>query len=169
MRTGSGATKVGPKLYLVPASARTENRHSPRGKACRHYTVYKLTCDDFDGLQARADGKCELCRTPAEQAPAGRLVIDHFEGEGVFFVRGLLCHTCNGIMASFDKTVSRQWRSIGWEERAREYEANSWQRPTAEQVALAELEREKRVERRRQKSRERFKQEMSAIKKTITA
>lgn len=138
---------TGPQgAYLV---RRRENRHDPRGKTCRHYRRYKLTCDEFDALKARAGGQCELCKEPEDQTCRKRLVIDHFEGEGVFYVRGLLCDYCNGIMTTFDGTTTRQFRAQGWEERAKEYEASSWQQPNAEQRRLADAERQRRANRRK--------------------
>lgn len=125
----------------------TETRHHPKGKTCHHFEFHRLTCDEFDALHARADGRCEICGTPSEKTGGKRLVIDHFQGKGVRFIRGLLCDKCNTVMACLDER--KPWgTNRQWEVRARAYEANSWQRPSAMQVELAERERQWRRDHR---------------------
>jgi hypothetical protein len=97
-----------------------------------------LTCDDFDRLKARADGRCELCRTPESETVRGGLVIDHFEGRGLFFVRGLLCDPCNSVMPRHDRKVAWGPASLPWKDKARAYHLAAFGRPTPEQLALAD-------------------------------
>jgi hypothetical protein len=63
---------------------------------CQH-VAYRLSCDDFDALMARAGGACELCRTPHH-----RLQHDHDHDIGWHGVRGLLCPKCNAHMRRVD-------------------------------------------------------------------
>lgn len=114
---------------------------------CHHYQLHNLTCDEFEALRERAGGRCEICGTPEDQTGGKRLVVDHFEGRGVSFVRGLICDKCNSVMACLDG--NKAWgANRRWEPQAREYEANSWHLPTPEQVDLAQRERERRRARR---------------------
>ncbi|MEU6674860.1 endonuclease domain-containing protein [Streptomyces sp. NPDC046925] len=107
-------------------SYRTENRHHPEGKLCHHYAEYRLSCDEFDSLHARAAGCCEICRTPQNETGGKRLVIDHYQDRNESFVRGLLCDKCNAVMACFDGR--KRWgANRSWEAAARRYAANSWQ------------------------------------------
>lgn len=48
---------------------------------------YGLSCEQFEEMRSRQDGKCAVCRYERE------LVIDHCHGSGI--VRGLLCSNCN--------------------------------------------------------------------------
>lgn len=111
---------------------KTETQHHPQGKTCRHYSIYRLTCDAYDALRARAGGNCEICGIAEEEAPRGGLVIDHFRGRRTTVIRGLICTKCNGsVMQCIDGR--RVWgKNRKWEERAREYERNSWQVPSEE-------------------------------------
>lgn len=65
--------------------------------ACTH-TTYLLTCESFDALTVRADGRCEICQTPREDVAGGKLVIDHDHTRGLLGVRGLLCPSCNFLL-----------------------------------------------------------------------
>jgi len=117
---------------------RTETRHHPEGKTCFHFTRYKLTCDEYDALRARANGRCEICGTPEGETAQRRLVIDHFHGKNrTSFVRGLLCDPCNNeVMACIDGV--RPWGAYReLEAMGRKYEANSWQAPSP--VAMAQM------------------------------
>lgn len=137
---------------------RTETRHHPEGKTCWHFTRYKLTCDEYDALLARAAGRCEICGTPEGRTVQRRLVIDHFHGKNrTSFVRGLLCDRCNNeVMACIDGL--RPWGAYReLEAMGREYEANSWQRPSPDAMALMSARQEmvprKRAPRRADRSR----------------
>ncbi len=68
------------------------------GRQCRHaHRSYLMTCDEFAGLDDRAEGRCEICRRPAELSPGGGLYIDH-QGGRRWAVRGLLCNPCNTVL-----------------------------------------------------------------------
>lgn len=109
----------------------TEIRHNPLGRTCGHFLAYRLTCDEYDGLRARASGHCEVCGIAEKDAPRRMLVIDHFHSEIKSFVRGLICIPCNvGVMACIDGM--KAWgKNRALEAKAREYERNSWQQPCA--------------------------------------
>jgi hypothetical protein len=120
---------------IVPQFHKTQNRHHERGLTCTHFTNHRLTCDDYDVLRQRADGCCEICRTPEEETGREILVIDHFEAGLDSFVRGLLCDRCNAVMSCFDG--NKVWGdNRRWEAKAREYERNSFQRPSERALAL---------------------------------
>jgi hypothetical protein len=116
----------------------TETRHATPGNTCNHFQKYGLTCDEYDQLRARSEGRCELCRTPEVKTVRGALVIDHFEGGGVFFVRGLLCDRCNSVMSRHDRTAEWGPSSLPWESKAREYHLRAFGCPNPEEFALAE-------------------------------
>lgn len=66
--------------------------HEP-APSCRH-RLYRFTCEEFDRLQERSGGHCEICRKPG--GDYGRpLVIDHDHDVGRWAVRGLICQGCN--------------------------------------------------------------------------
>lgn len=117
---------------------KTETRHHPLGKTCHHFYYHGLTCDDYDALRARANGHCEICGIAEEETPRGALVVDHFQKGRISFIRGMVCDKCNtGVMSCLDGM--KVWgTNRKWEQRARLYEANSWERPSAAAIeALA--------------------------------
>jgi hypothetical protein len=122
---------------LPAASRHTENRHTTPDKTCHHFISYDLTCEDFDRLHARAAGRCELCDIAGEETPRGSLVIDHFQGGGLFFVRGLLCDKCNSVMSRHDRTAAWGPASESLREKAQAYHLNAFSRPTPEQFERA--------------------------------
>lgn len=69
--------------------------HKPPAPTCGAHKYYFLTCEDYDRLAARADGRCEICSIPAENTPHRQLHIDHDPSVGRGAVRGLLCSRCN--------------------------------------------------------------------------
>lgn len=117
---------------------RTETRHATPGNVCNHFAKYGMTCDSFDLLRARAGGRCEICQTPEGQTTRGALVIDHFEGGGLYFVRGLLCDRCNSVMSRHDRHAEWGPSSLPWAERARAYHLAAFEQPSAEEFAQAE-------------------------------
>ncbi|NEA52362.1 endonuclease domain-containing protein [Streptomyces sp. SID10815] len=117
---------------------RTETRHATSGNACNHFLKYGMTCDNFDRLLARAAGRCELCKTPEEQTQRGALVIDHFQGEGLFFVRGLICDRCNSVMARHDRSAEWGPASLPWADKARAYHLAAFEQPTPLDFAQAD-------------------------------
>lgn len=125
-----------------------------------------MDCDEFDALYAKARGCCEICGTPEARTRQRRLFVDHFhghEGRGAF-IRGLLCHHCNSvIMACFDGM--RFWSTANrkWEQKAREYEANSWQKPSPEALALMAARKERTPKERPRRMRDRSRVNAIAI------
>ncbi|MET7795714.1 endonuclease domain-containing protein [Streptomyces decoyicus] len=112
-------------------SRKSQTRHSSTGKTCHHFDYHRMTCDEYDALRARARGCCEICGTPEGRTGGKRLVVDHFEGRGIRFVRGLLCDSCNAVMSCVDGR--KRWgANRRWEEKALEYQAASWQQPAPE-------------------------------------
>lgn len=97
-----------------------------------------MTCADFDRLLARAAGRCELCGTPEKETPRGSLVIDHFEGAGLFFVRGLICDRCNSVMSRHDRSAAWGPSSLPWADKARAYHLAAFQQPTSEEFERAD-------------------------------
>lgn len=73
-------------------------RHRPKPRRCHHLEYY-LSCCEFDGLIARAAGRCELCGKQG-----GPLLIDHDHsvGNGSTGVRGLVCERCNAYLGNVD-------------------------------------------------------------------
>lgn len=123
---------------LITPNRRTETRHATPGNACNHFQKYGMTCDDFDRLLARAAGRCELCETPEGETRRGGLVIDHFEGGGLFFVRGLICDRCNSVMSRHDRSAAWGPSSLPWADRARSYHLAAFEQPTAEEFEQAD-------------------------------
>ncbi|GES27846.1 endonuclease domain-containing protein [Streptomyces angustmyceticus] len=123
---------------VAKPNRRTQNRHATPGNACTHFMKYGMTCDEYDRLRLRAAGRCELCKTPEKKTVRGSLVIDHFEGGGVFFVRGLLCDKCNAVMSRHDRTTTWGPSSLPWVEQAQTYHRNAFGAPSAEELQLAE-------------------------------
>lgn len=97
-----------------------------------------MTCDDFDRLLARAAGRCELCKTLEEETQRGALVIDHFEGDGLFFVRGLLCDRCNSVMSRHDRAVAWGPSSLPWKDKARAYHLAAFGQPSLDEFEQAD-------------------------------
>jgi hypothetical protein len=126
------------KESLTTPNRRTETRHATPGNACNHYLKYDMTCADFDRLRARADGRCELCDTPEEKTRRGALVIDHFQGAGLFFVRGLVCDRCNSVMSRHDRTAAWGPSSLPWADKAQAYHLSAFERPTPEEFEQAQ-------------------------------
>lgn len=113
----------------VEFATKDQNRHTPHGAICQHYSRYRLTCDEYDALLARANHSCEICGTPKAETRRQRLLIDHFMGRPASYVRGLVCDPCNAVMSCYDG--NKNWGPVTtpWREKAAEYAANSWQTP----------------------------------------
>lgn len=134
------------------AMRRTDYGHQTRADLrCTHALSYGLTCDDYDSLRERAKDRCEICRRSGPETPRGELVIDHFhsEGQGLFFVRGLLCDRCNSVMQRHDGVSPWGPKSRPFAERARKYHLNAFGRPSAEVLARADVAIQRRAEHRR--------------------
>lgn len=81
--------------------------------SCYH-TGYRLSCDEYDDLLAKADGRCMLCATVA------KLNIDHDHALGEWAVRGLVCKFCNVHLRFIDAGTAVASSSV------RAYLANAW-------------------------------------------
>ena len=98
----------------------------PDHPSCRH-VAYRLSCADYDAMLERAQGRCEICKIPAEQTPRGSLCIDHDPRYGgrVWAVRGLVCDKCNSLLRftdryqKFDRRVYAYYRSAWFATRPR--------------------------------------------------
>lgn len=55
-----------------------------------HAAGWRIDCDEFDAIYARANYACELCGSDK------RLGIDHEHRLGIDGIRGVLCPKCNG-------------------------------------------------------------------------
>jgi hypothetical protein len=127
----------------VTSPYKTETRHHPLGKTCHHFQYHGLMCNEYDALHARSDGHCEICGIAERDTPRGHLVVDHFQSHGVRFTRGMICDRCNGgVMPCIDGR--KVWgANRKWEAKAREYEANSWEKPSREALVLMAARTEK--------------------------
>ena len=67
---------------------------STNHRSCHHLT-FSITCEEFDRLLARADGRCELCGIAESETRRGVLCIDHDNKYDARAVRGLICDKCN--------------------------------------------------------------------------
>lgn len=67
------------------------------GHNAKHYKYY-LTCEEFDQLALRSEGRCDRC---SEQLRLPN--IDHDHEIGLHAPRGLLCSQCNSIVAAVDR------------------------------------------------------------------
>jgi hypothetical protein len=76
------------------------HKHRPKIR-CAVHRNYSLTCEEFEALWARAEGRCELCGTDAS-----KLVIDHDHRYGMAAVRGLVCTRCNLYIGAFEKLMT---------------------------------------------------------------
>jgi hypothetical protein len=95
------------------------SEHAVEHRSCQHQ-AYRLTCEDYDALVKRAEGKCEICRIPAQDTTRGALCIDHDPRYGYFAVRGLLCDRCNTRMRRVDRG------SDPGDQRTSQYCRNAW-------------------------------------------
>lgn len=118
-------------LHSDPPNRHTENRHVGPGRTCHHFQRFGLTCDEYDDLRKRADGRCEICRRAEAELSRPGLVIDHWECPDAFFIRGLICQRCNSVMARHDRSAEWGPASLPWADAAHSYHVNAWQRPDA--------------------------------------
>jgi len=108
--------------------------HNSPPLRCHHWAVYRLTCEEYESVRRHAEGCCGICKTPEAETRRGILHVDHFHGQnGVWFIRGMLCGWCNqSVMQCFDGL--KPWNPVNrqYEDAAREYERNSWEKPSEE-------------------------------------
>lgn len=71
------------------------NEHAGHNATHMHYAI---TCDEFVQLVLRSEGRCERCDIEMRKP-----VIDHDHAIGRWGVRGLICHRCNIIVATFEE------------------------------------------------------------------
>lgn len=103
-------------------------RHERRDN-CHHAKEHLITCDEYDALRARAQGRCEICRTPEADTKRGQLVIDHYEDNTTWYVRGLLCDRCNQVMSCHDG--HKPWgANRKWQQAAAEYASRPFRQPS---------------------------------------
>lgn len=126
-------------VTALPAGLRADYGHGtgPSG-TCLHAYSYGLTCAQYEAMRDRAGDCCELCRTPGLETPRRALVIDHFDGKGVRFVRGLLCDRCNALMARHDGTAPWGPSTEHRQDEARTYHRAAFGKPTAEELDRAD-------------------------------
>lgn len=98
---------------------------------CTRHRGYALTCEQFDGLLARASGRCELCGLPGADSAWGILHIDHEHQVGKWAVRGLLCDGCNVRLQSS--------RRLPDTPPLRRYLANAWYRAQLDRLGIDEM------------------------------
>ena len=96
---------------VKPPSAYSKSRRLKSGMAsnCRECDRWKrirekwgLTREQWHALWEEQDGKCALCRTDkfGKYGPH----VDHDHETGI--VRGILCHSCNVELGSYEKLLS---------------------------------------------------------------
>lgn len=68
----------------------------PKVKHYHRRHKYKLSLLEFTALVTRANGLCEICRSPCD-----KLVVDHCHATNR--VRGLLCPACNFVLGHYEK------------------------------------------------------------------
>ncbi|WP_434593441.1 endonuclease domain-containing protein [Streptomyces sp. A5-4] len=110
--------------------------------------MHRLTCDEYEAMRDRAQERCEICNRPDRETPRGELVIDHFQGGGAWFVRGLLCDRCNSVMQRHDGTAPWGPASRPFAAKARAYHLNAFGAPSKETLQLADAAIHSRLERR---------------------
>jgi hypothetical protein len=129
------------------AFKRAQSRHSKSGNQCHHFTYHRLTCDQYDGLLARAGGLCEMCKTAESETGGQRLVVDHFQSNQarIRVVRGMVCDACNSAMSCLDG--NKRW---GPRRGVLEPQARMYQARVLRDLPLAELGAIERIQEQRQ-------------------
>lgn len=74
------------------------------------HEAHDLSCEEFDELLTRANGRCEVCGIPQAEAARGLLYIDHDNrrGTGKDHIRGMTCPKCNGDLRFIDSGAKTQ-------------------------------------------------------------
>ena len=96
----------------------TRKKEDKQYKASKAYNAtlrakrYGITPEKLKGLEEAAGGKCEICGISEEDAPKGRLHVDHCHESGG--VRGLLCQRCNQALGMFFDDVSNLEKAISY-------------------------------------------------------
>lgn len=82
--------------------------------SCTTHGFYRLSCENYAELFARADGWCDRC---GRGVP---LNIDHDHSLGMAAVRGMVCHSCNTRLGRVDSG------ELDRDARDDHYLANAW-------------------------------------------
>jgi hypothetical protein len=77
--------------------ANPENRR--RKRMAYIETRYNISYADYERMELEQGGVCKICKRPPTHSRYDRLHVDHDHATGK--VRGLLCHTCNTGLGSF--------------------------------------------------------------------
>lgn len=88
--------------------------------ACTTHRTYMLDCEEYEALARFAEGRCQLCKTPAAETDRGKLCIDHAHDYGPWAVRGLVCDWCNTRLARHDSRLEPYSKDIAL------YLLNAW-------------------------------------------
>jgi hypothetical protein len=86
-----------------------KERAAGNSRAWNLRKLYGLTTEQYDAMFRQQDGKCAVCRLPADQ---GNLVVDHDHGTKA--VRGLLCHNCNRALGLFKDSTDVVRRALSY-------------------------------------------------------
>lgn len=113
------APHPGPRCATHWMAERRRRRLAAKGR--RVEATYGLTPEEYDELYAFQGGRCALCRRA--RGISKRLAVDHDHrccpgptscGE---CVRGLVCSTCNDVLAHFRDEVAAGHRLVAYLER----------------------------------------------------
>ncbi len=93
---------------------RAKNGHREKPAHCHHFVVHRMSCEQYELLKARAAGCCEICGISETTQYRQMLGVDHCHSTGR--IRGLLCSSCNRVMACVDGVKpwgeNRRWESV---------------------------------------------------------
>lgn len=82
-------------------------RQSPEGKrsvrSAKLKQKYGITADDYDRMLHAQDGCCAICRTTDPGRGYSHFCLDH--DHVTFENRGLLCHSCNVLLANAKDSI----------------------------------------------------------------
>lgn len=79
---------------------------------------YGITVERYDELLAEQDGVCAICSGPPFGKSDRFYHVDHDHETGA--IRGLLCHSCNLLLAQARDSVDRLHAAIAYLERSQE-------------------------------------------------
>ncbi|MGA5496682.1 endonuclease domain-containing protein [Streptomyces cinereoruber] len=123
-----------------PVIWRTDYGHRRRPDLLCPHEGYGLTCDTYESMRDRAQDRCEICGLLDRDTLRGQIVIDHFRGGGVFFVRGLVCDRCNALMSRHDGTALWGPKTLPGKAAARAYHLRAFEKPSPEELERADGE-----------------------------
>jgi hypothetical protein len=76
-----------------------------RERSYRYKAAYGITLEEYDKMFEAQKGLCWICGNPQRSKLSEHLCVDHNHETGE--VRGLLCHTCNTTLGSYE--MSKTW------------------------------------------------------------